>query len=69
MAGNSGVIMRLERMVKELAVKNARLERRVAELEEQAEETDAKAEMLIDDVAMLDERTQSLNKEGRRCSD
>lgn len=69
MAGNSEVIMRLERMVKELAVKNARLERRVAELEERTEETDAKAEMLIDDVAMLDERTQSLNKEGRRCSD
>lgn len=69
MAGNSEVIMRLERLVQELAVKNARLERRVAELEEQIEETDAKAEMLIDDVAMLDERTQSLNKEGRRCSD
>ena len=69
MAGNSEVIMRLERMVQELAVKNARLERRVAELEERAEETDAKAEMLIDDVALLDERTQSLNKEGRRCSD
>ena len=69
MAGNSEVIMRLERMVQELAVKNARLERRVAELEERAEETDAKAEMLIDDVALLDERTQPLNKEGRRCSD
>lgn len=69
MAGNSEVIMRLERMVQELAVKNARLERRVAELEERTEETDAKAEMLIDDVALLDERTQSLNKEGRRCSD
>ena len=69
MAGNSEVIMRLERMVKELAVKNARLERRVAELEERAEETDAKAEMLIDDVALLDDRTQPLNKEGRRCSD
>lgn len=69
MAGNSEVIMRLERMVKELAVKNARLERRVAELEERLEETDAKAEILIDDVALLDVRTQPLKKEGCRCSD
>ena len=49
-------------LIIELAYTVAKLERKVERLEESLEKTDDKAEMLIDDVVMLDERTRVTKK-------
>src|SRR5690625_2671582 len=53
-------------LIIELAYTVAKLERRVERLEKSLEKTDEKAEMLIDDVVMLDERTQPLTDDGAK---
>ena len=53
-------------LIIELAYTVAKLERKVDRLEEALEKTDGKAEMLIDDVVMLDERTQPLTDDGAK---
>lgn len=53
-------------LIIELAYTVAKLERKVERLEEALEQTDGKAEMLIDDVVMLDERTQPLTDDGAK---
>ena len=53
-------------LIIELAYTVAKLERKVERLEEALEKTDGKAEMLIDDVVMLDERTQPLTDDGAK---
>src|SRR5699024_2913507 len=53
-------------LIIELAYTVAKLERKVERLEEALEKTDDKAEMLIDDVVMLDERTQPLTDDGAK---
>ena len=53
-------------LIIELAYTVAKLERKVERLEESLEKTDGKAEMLIDDVVMLDERTQPLTDDGAK---
>ena len=53
-------------LIIELAYTVAKLERKVERLEKSLEQTDSKAEMLIDDVVMLDERTQPLTDDGAK---
>jgi|SRR5690625_1158806 len=53
-------------LIIELAYTVAKLERKVERLEESLEKTDDKAEMLIDDVVMIDERTQPLTDDGAK---
>src|SRR5690625_2419532 len=53
-------------LIIELAYTVAKLERKVERLEESLEKTDGKAEMLFDDVVMLDERTQPLTDDGAK---
>ena len=59
-------VVDLKKANTELAYTVAKLERKVDRLEEALEKTDGKAEMLIDDVVMLDERTQPLTDDGAK---
>src|SRR5690625_1586505 len=59
-------VAKLERRVKELEKRELTHALNIEKLHDLFKETDEKAEMLIDDVVMLDDRTQPLTDDGAK---